>query len=99
MENFEQPKSPWVDSYRTPKELQDALEATVGRKIDWQRGDVAVSESESMSMGVDNSGERFHVYVLSSKDGDNRYIEDLGTIPEARQFIQDAREAANKNNT
>lgn len=90
MENFKREKNPLIDTFATAQQLMEALDQRVGTQkwhIEYD------SAEESLYFGIT---EKREVYVISSRDDKNIFVQSFPTIYDAEQFVKtyvSAREA------
>ena len=84
MEKFEK-ENPFMQRYETDKELKEAIDKKIGRPLNWQL--LKKTESETIYVGIDPVMET--VYVISSKEHDNVFVETFGSLSEALNSVKE----------
>jgi len=84
MEKFEK-ENPFMQRYETDQELKKAIDKKIGRPLSWQL--LKKTEGEALYAGLDPVLET--VYVISSKEHDNVFVETFGSLSEALSSVKE----------
>ena len=84
MEKFEK-ENPFMQRYETDQELKEAIDKKIGRPLNWQL--LKKTESEALYVGIDPVTET--VYVISSKEHDNVFLETFNSLSEALASVKE----------
>ena len=84
MEKFEK-ENPFMQRYETDKELKEAIDKKIGRPLNWQL--LKKTENEALYAGIDPVLET--VYIISSKEHDNVFMETFSSLSEALASVKE----------